>query len=88
MDWEKVKAGLVEKAIMILLSTAVGILLANGWNGTIATDVAEIKRAVTEIKTSEKRHDDFMNCTKLRIYAIENGIKRPPVCAGSGDVEQ
>ena len=84
MNWEAIKTGLVEKSIMIMLSTAVGILLANGWNGTISNDVAEIKRTLAEIKASEKSHDAFMNCAKIRIYAIENGIKHPPACAEIG----
>lgn len=80
MDWATVKNGLVEKAIMMLLATAVGILLANGWNGTIATDIAQIKADVGEIKAGNKSRDNFDRCSDLRIDRLEHAVKEPSNC--------
>lgn len=80
MDWASVKAGLVEKVIIALLSSAVGILLANGWNGTIATDIAQIKADVGDIKASNRGRDTFDRCSELRLDRLEHGVKQQGDC--------
>lgn len=77
--WEKFKENIAALIAVAVFAWIAGNVQGTSTNAQIASDVAEIKKAVGELKASGKVHDSFDKCTELRLFAIESGVK-PPAC--------
>lgn len=78
---ERIKENLATFIVLAIFGPAVGWFLGTSQTAQIASDVAEIKKSVAELKASGKSHDTFDNCTDKRLALIEAGVKRPADCA-------
>lgn len=77
---ERIKENLATFIALAIFGPAVGWFLGTSQMAQIANDVAAIKRTVDELKVKNDMRTTFDECTKMRLFAIENGVKRLPEC--------
>lgn len=71
--------------VLPALGVVAGWLFATSQSAMMGNKIDQILEKAIKAEAKSEAHDRAINCAELRLFALENGVKRVPDCANKGN---